>query len=191
MPSGHREQFFVELVLDWDQKREWARLTSTASRLAAICNEEIKRQVQVLGAPMAKNLYLESSLDAGFEHPLSELAVRRIKEAAHDTYWEKSRKRGMSLFPIEVDPSEVAFSTSERKVRVPYLGLVSHRPNNKILPAIETENASWVMSNVTSMRLAVRNRYTVLVIDSREDPSPKKASKKKRKASPRASRWLE
>jgi hypothetical protein len=107
----------------------------------------------------------------------------------HDTYQPGVKRRGRrSLYPVEVDPKDVHFSTTERLVRVPYLGLVKHRHNNKILA--HSEETAWLMENVTSMRLAVRNQHLCLVIDCREDPTPKKRARKK-PSSRRSSEWLE
>ncbi len=190
MAKGFREQFFIELVPNFDQKKTWDRVQKQVQEIALVFTEEIARQFSILRAPMAKNLYLEAKSAFGFSHELSELAVLRVKEAVHDTYRDDvKRRRGRSLYPVEVDPKEVHFSTVERLVRVPYLGLVKHRHNNKIL--VQSEEASWLMENVTSMRLAVRNQCLCLVIDCREDPSPKKKARKRAGSKPRSSKWLE
>jgi hypothetical protein len=180
------EQFFVELTPDFDQKRAWRRLEERVKDVVSVFEEEISRQVSVLGSPMAKNLYLESRPSFSFEHGLSDLAVLRVKEAVHDTYRPGVRKGRNGIYPVEVDPKEVHFSTVERLVRIPYLGLVKHRHNNKILS--HTDGTAWLMGNVTSMRLTVRNNYLCLVIDCREDPTPKRAREKK--PSWRSSKWL-
>ena len=189
MPKGRQEQFFVELFPNYDQKKEWERMEKLAGDIAAIFKEEVRRQIVVLKALLAKNLYLEAESKFDFPHPFNKLAVLRIKEAVHDCYRpEVKRARGRNLYPIEVDPKEVNFSTVDKMVRIPYLGLVRHRHNNKIL--VSTDGAAWAMENVTSMRIAVRNNYLCLVIDCREDPSPKKKARKK-PSSRKSSKWLE
>lgn len=190
MPRGQGEQFFVELKPDYDQKKVWERIEKQSMEISDVFKGEVRRQHAILGTPIAKNLYLEAPSVFDFAHELLPLAVLRIKEAVHDTFREEvKRKRGRGMFPVEVDPRDVHFSTMGTIVRIPYLGLVKHRPNQKILST--SDESKWVMENVTSMRLTVKNHYLCLVIDCREDPSPKKKAKSKPPSRKKSSKWLE
>jgi len=191
MPRGFREKFRVELLPDFDQKKAWERVNAQASGLFRLFKEQIGRQVQVLGTPMAKNLWMEQSSpeEAETAPDLSPLTRLRLREAAHDTYRTDIRQRGRrDVLFLEVPKEEVIFSTVERLVRLPYLGLVRHRHNNKIL--VSSECAAWQMENVTSMRLGLVHQRLCLVIDCREDPSFKRPVKKA-VGKPRSSKWLE
>lgn len=192
MPKGAREQFFVELIPDFDQKKKWSVLEEQANELISLFKEEIERQVVVLGSPVAKVFWMEAKSGDGLAPDIVEPARSRIREATYDNFRpelpaeERRRRRGRAKFSLEVPPSEVHFSVAGKNVRVPYLGLIRHRHNNKIL--VGTEVAGWSMANVTSMRLTVRNNYLCLVIDTREDPSLK--TKKKPPAQRKSSKWL-
>jgi hypothetical protein len=191
MPKGPREQFFVELIPDFDQKKKWAVLEEQANELISLFKEEIERQVVVLGTPVAKVFWMETKSGGELAPDIVEPARSRIREATYDNFRpelpeEERRRRGRAKFSLEVLPSEVHFSITEKNVRVPYLGLVRHRHNNKIL--VDTDVAGWAMENITSMRLTVRNQYLCLVIDTREDPSLK--TKKKPPAHRKSSKWL-
>lgn len=192
MAKGFREKYSVELVLDYDQKKVWEKMESQASDLFKLFKEQITRQVQILGTPIAKNLWMEQSSpeEAEIAPSLLPLARSRVREAAYDKYRTDVKQRGgrEALF-VEVPKADVVFSTVEKLVRLPYLGLVRHRDNNKIL--VSSECAAWAMENVTSMRVGRVNQHLCLVIDCREDPSfvTKKKTKAGKKA--RSSKWLE
>jgi hypothetical protein len=192
MPRGFREQYFVELVLDFDQKKRWAALEDQAQELALLHKDEIERQVVVLGTPVAKNFWMEAKSGDGLAPDIVEPARTRIREQVYDNLRldlsaeaRRGKKRN-TKYSLEVLPSEVHFSVEAKTMRVPYLGLVRHRHNNKILSM--TEATGWAMANTTSMRLAVKNQYLCLVIDTREDPSLKK--KKKPPERRKSSKWL-
>ncbi len=183
-----REKFFVELMPDYDQKKTWERIHGEATRIGEVFNEEMGRQVQILKTQMAKNLYLEAKVDLHFPHSLDELAVLRVKEAAYDTFKVKKRK-GRTMYPIELDQKQVHFSVMEKTVRVPYLGVVRHRGNSHIMSG--SEESKWLMSNVTSMRLEVKNNHLGIMIDVRDNPTPKAPKKKAASRKAKSSRWLE
>lgn len=192
MPYGLFEQFFVELVPDFDQKKKWAALEEQANDLSSLFREEIERQIQVLGAPVAKVFYMETKSGEELAPDIVEPARSRIREQAYDNFRTdlsteaRLKARRNSKYSLEVRREEVHFSVEGMSVRVPYLGLIRHRPNKRIFAA--SEDAGWSMANTTSMRLVVKNRYLCLVIDTREDPSLK--TKKKPPAQRRSSKWL-
>ncbi len=121
-----------------------------------------------------------------------EPARSRIKEQVHDNFRldltaeARKKARANHKYSLELPREEVHFSVEGMNVRVPYLGLIRYRYNNKILAA--SEGAAWSMENTTSMRLTVRNQYLCLVIDTREDPSLK--TRKKPPERRRSSKWL-
>jgi len=177
---------------DFDQKRKWSLLDAQARTLSAFFTDEIERQVEVLGSPVAKNLYMETVSGEGVAPDISEPARTRLREQSYDNFRqdvsrsERVRGVGRREKPLEVLPADIIFSTDGQHVRVPYLGLIRHRPNNKIIAA--SENAAWAMGNVTSARLVVRNQRLCLVIDTREDPSLR--TKRKPPAKRKSSKWL-
>lgn len=190
MAKGFSEKYSVELVLDFDQKKAWEKLESQASDLFKLFKEQIARQVQILGTPMAKNLWMEQSSpeEPEIAPALLPLARSRVREAAYDRHRTDVKQRGnRDQFSVEVPKADVVFSTVEKLVRIPYLGLVRHRGNQKILTS--SECASWAMENVTSMRLGRVNQRLCLVIDCREDPSF--VPRKKTAGKARSSKWLE
>lgn len=192
MTRGLHEQFFVELVPDFDQKKKWAVLEAQAEELSSLFREEIERQIQVLGSPVAKVFYMETKSGKELAPDIVEPARSRIREQTYDNFrtdLPTEARRGRSRntkYSLEVLPSEVHFSVETASVRVPYLGLVRHRPNKKIFSS--SEGSRWSMQNTTSMRLAIKNHYLCLIIDTREDPSLK--MKKKPPEKRKSSKWL-
>ncbi len=190
MPKGAQERFFVELVPDFDQKKKWASIEEQAADLIDFFRGEISRQVEVLGAPVAKNLYLESKGGEDLAPDLVEPGRSGIKSQTHDLFRsDVKQRRGKREFFLEIRREEVVFSIETKAVRVPYLGLVRHRGNKKILPEADTANATWIMGHVTSMALAVKNQCLWLVIDAREDPSRKRPPSRSRRKG-KESKWL-
>ncbi len=182
----------MELMPDFDQKKKWAMLEGQSRELARLFKEEIERQIVVLGAPVAKVFWMEAKSGEDLAKDIIEPARSRLREQVYDNFRldlsaeERKKTKRPTEYSLEIDRSDVHFSVSERNVRVPYLGLIKHRPNNKIL--VNTETAGWSMGNTTSMRLVVRNQYLCLVIDTREDPSLK--TKKKPPEKRKSSKWL-
>jgi hypothetical protein len=192
MPKGLREQFSVELVPDFDQRKKWASLKTQAEQLSSLFREEIERQIQVLGAPVAKVFYMETKSGEGLAPDIVEPARSRIREQVYDNFrtdlspGARLRARRSVKYSLEVRGEDVHFSVERMSVRIPYLGLVHHRKNKHILAV--SEGANWSMANTTSMRLVVKSRHLCLVIDTREDPSLK--TKKKPPAQRKSSKWL-
>lgn len=192
MPKGQSEQFSVELIPDFDQKKKWAALEEQAAELASLFKDEIERQIAVLGTPVAKVFWMETKSGGELAPDIVEPARSRIREQVYDNFRldltaeARKRARANSKYSLEVERGDVHFSVESTSVRVPYLGLIRHRRNQKILAA--SEEAGWSMANTTSMRLAVKNRYLCLVIDTREDPSLK--TKKKPPEQRKSSKWL-
>ncbi len=190
MPKGPNERFFVELVPDFDQKKKWASIEKQTADLISFFRGEISRQVEILGTPMAKNLYLESKGGEDLAPDLVEPARSGIKSQTHDLFRsDVKQRRGKKEFFLEIRKEDVIFSIEAKVVRVPYLGLIRHRGNKKILPNMETENAAWIMGSITSMALAVKNQYLWLVMDAREDPSRKRPPSRSRRKG-KMSKWL-
>ncbi len=193
MSKGFREQFFVELILDFDQKKKWAALESQCKDLSSLWKEEIERQIVVLGTPVAKVFWMEGKSGEELAPDIVEPARSRIREQVYDNFRldlsEEARKKARrnAQYSVEVSREEVHFSTERMSVRVPYLGLVRYRKNMHVLSS--SEGSKWIMENTMSMRLAVKSRYLCLIIDTREDPSLK--TKKKPPSRRKSSKWLE
>ena len=134
---------------------------------------DLDSQVRTLGILVHKSLYMEGleamwslapDLDAfsmeGTASVIYDVERARVESAAP---WPQGRK---STVRIRVCPSDVAFSTSEQFVRVPYLGLVRHRRNRFIVPSVDqSDNKSWLWRNVSFMELSVFNNDNILTID--------------------------
>lgn len=193
MAKGSFESFRIELVLDIDQRRAWSRISSEARSVHAAVQEELSRQLKKLGFVVAKSLILEGRAALDVRRELSHDSFQHARSWAYDSFSPPLRPRGRRAnVPVLVDPGSVSFSVSDNVVRIPYLGLVRHKPNRRIVPSggAETENKAWLLANVKTMDLREVNNSVCLVVDCSEEGGRRPPTKRRTRRR-RAEGWLE
>jgi hypothetical protein len=180
MPSGKRENFKVQLLLDRPQRK-------LLDRIIEVCNiamhHAVRHAMQVLETtklvtPLDEFERLAGEFVKDCNPPVYEETKKQIAQIACDVYAsmvageiETRRRRDYNLICV-VPTKEVIFSSSGREVRVPYLGVVRYRPNKW---AISVRDGIHIPQTAHKMVLGYFNQEPSLVLMTTAPPKPDSA----------------
>lgn len=198
MAKGSRKSFRIRLLLTPEQKAVFKKLEKQYSSLGAAVRAELEKQQETIGGPVGKGLYAESFRRMSEHAPdLDEAALRDAVSACYDSAKRSiesglNRPRRKPSLDVTVDPGQVSFSTSDRLVRIPYLGLVRFSRNRFIVPGSGpgTEDKAALWRSVRRISLTVFSNDPVLFVDctSEEEGALRSSALASKRSSRRARR---
>jgi hypothetical protein len=144
MPRAPQSVFKIPLYFDRAQSKIYDSLERQTSEIMVDVLREAQGQLDGESLVLPESFVLKSVMDLMTHRSSAEkvgLTEFSIRSAIRDAYSKissmsdsaKERRRGRRKILVEVPSDEVIFSTLERLVRVPYLGLIKHASNVRII----------------------------------------------------------
>ncbi len=167
MPRGKFETFKLELKLDRDQRRKWGAMDEAALKIVELARMKLTG-FQKSGIPIVKHAFIESAKKESISNDFLPITVDGILDKVYDSANPGLQNRKGGNFPFNLPREEVLFSTTERVVRLPYLGVTKYFSNQRmdLMPAVSSSGYSpW--SKVQRISMCVLNNLHILLIDCR------------------------